>query len=118
MNKIFFFVALLMLFSCQNRNPNLSEKRLRALMNDTTQREVASTAFAMPDTSYVPPVGAKYTEIRAVDPASPPITLKVSVQEGAKQPLKLSMLGSSVEYVTLQLPDENDFFPLINESTS
>ena len=111
MNKFFFFLFLaLLLFSCHNRNPNLSEKQLLALVNDTTRRAATTMPFVFPDTSYLPPVGAKYTEIRSVDPAHPPITLKVSIPDGAKQPLKLSMFGSSVEYVTLQLPGETDFF--------
>ena len=104
-------ISFLSLFSCKNRNnPNLSEKKLRALMNDTTQKPEKTPLSVMSDTSYVPPVGAKYAEIRSVDPDLPPITLKVSVSDEAKQPLKLSRLGSSVEYVILKLPDENDFF--------
>jgi hypothetical protein len=119
MNKFLCFcLAVLVVFSCRNRNPNLTEKKLLALMNDTT-RKMAETATAVfPDTSYVPPVGAKYAEIRSVDPASPPITLKVSVSEGQKQPLKLSMFDSWVEYVTLRLPNENDFFLSITGITN
>ena len=113
MNKILFclFIALA-LFSCKsgNRNPNLPEKQLLALMNDTTQKAPETPDVILPDTSYVPPMGAKFTEIRSVDLASPLITLKVAVPQGAKQTLKLSMYGRSVEYVTLQLPDEKDFF--------
>ena len=110
------FIALslitghLALFSCNTRNPNLSEKKLLALANDTTRKVAETPATIFPDTSYVPPVGAMFTEIRSVDPASPPVTLKVSIPEGTKQPLRLSMFGSAVEYVTLQLPDEKDFF--------
>ena len=113
------FIALslitcqLLLFSCNNkRNPNLSEKQLLALMNDTTRKPVETSVSVLADTSYVPPAGARYTENRSVDPTSPPITLKVSVTEGAKQPLRLSMFGSLVEYVTLRLPNENDFFSM------
>ncbi len=100
----------LSLFSCSSRNPNLSEKQLLALTNDTVQTVEETPATALPDTSYVPPMGAKFTENRSVDPASPPVTLKVSLQAGAKQPLKLSRFGSSVEYITLKLPGEKDFF--------
>ena len=108
---LFYLFVALPLFSCGNRrNPNLSEKQLLALMNDTTQKVQETPAVVLPDTSYVPPVGAKFKEIRSVDPASPPVILKVSIPQGAKQPLKLSMFGKSVEYVTLKLPDEKDFF--------
>jgi len=110
MKTLFLCLAFLLVVSCRDRNPNLSEKQLLALMNDTTQKVAESPVSVFPDTSYVPPVGAKYPEIRSVDPAHPPITLKVSTSAGAKQSLKLSMFGASVEYVTLQLPDENDFF--------
>ena len=111
MYKLFIFsLSLLSLVSCVNCNPNLSEKQLLALVNDSTRKAAETLPFVFPDTGYVPPVGAKYPEIRSVDPAHPPITLKVSTSAGAKQPLKLSMIGSSVKYVTLQLPDENDFF--------
>ena len=105
-------VACLMLLTCNSRNPNLSEKQLLALANDTVSKTEEIPAFEFPDTSYVPAAGAKYSEIRSVDPASPPVTLKVSVSQGVKQPLKLSRFGSSVEYVVLRLPDENDFFSL------
>ena len=96
--------------SCQNRNPNLSAKKLLTLVNDTTQKQEEKPAITFPDTSYVPPKGAKYTEIRSTNPASPPVRLKVSVSQGAKETLKLSRFGSSVEYVVLRLPNENDFF--------
>ena len=99
--------------SCQNRNnPNLSDQRLKELLNDSTvfpkREQLSATVF--PDLSYIPPVGAKYTEIRAVDPSFPPVTLKVSASGASKQQLKLSRFGSSVEYVILKLPDEKDFF--------
>ena len=80
------------------------------LANDTTQNADEKPAIVFPDTSYVPPAGAQYTEIRSVDPASPPVTLKVSVSQVSKQPLKLSMFGTNIEYVKLKLPGENDFF--------
>jgi len=115
MNKVsfialMFVVCCLSLLSCGNRNPNLSKKQLLALENDTTQTTPETPAYVFPDTSYVPPAGAKYTEIRSVDPVSPPVTLKVGVPQGEKETLKLSRFGSSVEYVVLRLPDENDFF--------
>jgi len=96
--------------SCGNPNPNVSSKKLLELANDTTQKVDEKPPYVFPDTSYIPPAGAKYTEIRSVDPASPPVTLKVSVPQGEKQPLKLSMFGSRLEYVKLRLPGENDFF--------
>ncbi len=100
----------LSLISCSGRNPNLSENQLLTLTNDSVQIVAETPPAALPDTSYVPPVGVKFTENRSVDPASPPVILKVSLQTGAKQPLKLSQFGSSVEYITLKLPDEKDFF--------
>jgi len=115
--KFYFCFAFLSLVACTSRNPNLSEKKLFALANDTTQKAVEKPATIFPDTSYVPPAGAMFTEIRSVDPASPPVKLKVGVHEGTKQPLILSMFGSAVEYVTLQLPDEKDFFMSATHTT-
>jgi len=105
-----FAICCLLFFSCSNRNPNLTQAQLIALANDTTQTAPETPAYVFPDTSYVPPSGAKFTEIRSIDPASPPVTLKVSVSQDVKQPLKLSRFGSLVEYVTLRLPNEDDFF--------
>ncbi|MDR1171929.1 MAG: DUF4933 domain-containing protein [Bacteroidales bacterium] len=102
-------------FSCGGRNPNLSEKRLQALANDTTLQTEEGTSPVLPDTGYVPPVGAKFIENRSVDPVSPTVTLKVGLQGGARQPLKLSRFGSSIEYITLKLPGEEDFF--LSETT-
>ena len=110
---LIFAVCCLSFVSCGNRNPNLSKRQLLALENDTTQtnpEKPERPAYVFPDTSYVPPVGAKYTEIRSIDPAAPPVTLKISVPQGEKQTLKLSRFGSSVEYVVLRIPGENDFF--------
>jgi len=104
------FFCQLSLLSCGNRNPNLSENRLSAIVNDTTRMVEEASALIFPDTSYVPPEGTKFTEIRSIDPDSPPVTLKVSIPQGVKEPLKLSLFGSTVEYVTLRFPDENDFF--------
>ena len=102
--------VLLFFASCGNRNPNLSEKQLLALLNDTTSNIMETPADILPDTGYIPPVGAKYVENRSIEPASPPVTLKVSISEGTKQTLKLSMFGSEIEYVTLRLPNEDDYF--------
>ena len=107
---LFFFICHFSLCACNNRNPNLSRRQMFELANDTTQKAEETPKFAFADTGYVPPAGAKYTEIRSVDPASPPVTLKVGIPQGVKEPLKLSRFGSSVEYVKLTLPNENDFF--------
>ncbi|MDR1156654.1 MAG: DUF4933 domain-containing protein [Bacteroidales bacterium] len=107
---LIFVAGCLSFFSCGGRNPNLSEKQLLALANDTTLLAKEDPSPVLPDAGYVPPAGAKFTENRSVDPVSPPVTLKVSMQGGAGQPLKLSRFGSSVEYVTLKLPGEEDFF--------
>ena len=110
LRTILIYFAIITLASCGNRNPNLSEKQLLALLNDTTSNIIETPADILPDTGYIPPVGAKYIENRSIDPASPPVTLKVSISEGTKQTLKLSMFGSEIEYVTLRLPEENGYF--------
>ena len=113
---IYFLTVLLiiicqfLLFSCQYRNPNLSETQLLALLNDTSKIIAETPDVFLPDTNYIPSVGAKFTEIRTVAPASPPVTLKIRILEDAKQTLKLSMFGSSIEYVTLKLPEQYGYF--------
>ena len=114
-NGLFLHLPLLFLViavSCGNsRRPGLSDKELFAQRKVETLQETEEQAPDFSDMeNYIVPSGIKYKESRAVDPASPPITLKVAVPQGAMQPLKLSRFGKSVEYVTLKLPDEKDFF--------
>lgn len=103
-------ICCLSILSCGNRNPNLSKEQLLSIANNAIQTVPETPAYVFPDTSYVPPAGAKYTEIRSIDRASPPVTLKVNIPKGEKQTLKLSRFGSSIEYTLLRLPDEDDFF--------
>ena len=97
MNKILFCLALLSLFSCRNRNPNLSDKQLLALINDTTQRVV----FDADDASSA---GVKFTEIRSVDPANPPVLLNIANRNLNIKKFNLSDYYTKVRYVKLKHP--------------
>ena len=66
-------------------------------------------AGAPPDTVYVPPVGAKYTEIRSVDPAAPPAIIDIAGNLKNEKLFKLSDIGSSVRYIYLQEPPDTKF---------
>ena len=114
MNKILFCLALLSLFSCRNRNPSLSDKQLLAMMNDTTQRVVETPVPIALDADYTPPAGVKFTEIRSVDPANPPIVIDVANRNLNIKKFNLSDYYAKVRYVKLQHPksasEENFFF--------
>jgi len=121
MNKIFFsrvvtlsFVTChLALFSCGNRNPNLSEKQLQALMNDETQK--AETPLSvLPDSTYVPPAGVKYTEIRSIEPDAPPEIIDIAGNLENKKEFKLSDIAESVRYIHLQQPPNTKFTSISN----
>lgn len=105
-----FYAIVILLFACQlslfsqgNRNPNLSNKLLNELLNDSTPKALNT----MPsETVYVPPVGARYTEIRSVDPANPPEIIDIAGNLNNKKEFKLSDIASSVRYVQLQQPTD------------
>jgi hypothetical protein len=113
MNKIIllFCLAVSSLYACRNRNPNLSEKQLEVLMNDSIQRakEILS------DTSYVPPTGARYTEIQSDDdPAMAPAIIDIVGNLGNIKELKISDFASSVRYIILQPPPETKLTSIAN----
>jgi hypothetical protein len=58
------------------------------------------------DTGYVAPAGAAYTEIRAIDPATPPVIIDIAGNLENKKAFKLSDMASSVRYVYLQQPPD------------
>ena len=107
-NKISYFIILslmacqALLVSCGNRNPNLSEKQLQELMNDSIQK----VAAILSDTGYVPPAGARHTEIRSVDLADPPAIIDIAGNLENKKEFKLSDFASSVRYIYLQQPPD------------
>jgi hypothetical protein len=97
--------CLLAFSSCRNRSPNLSERKLLELMDEKTN----TLEVILPDSSYLPPEGAKYTEIRAIDPASPPEIIDIVGNLGNKKAFKLSDFASSVKYIHLQQPPDIKF---------
>jgi len=99
-------IGHLLLFSCNSRNPNLSEKQLLALMNDTTQNPPETPLFVLPDSNYLPPEGAKYEEIRSVDPAAPPEIIDIAGNLNHKKAFKLSDIAESVRYIFLEQPSD------------
>jgi len=99
MYKFLFLALFISLVSCKNRNtPNLPEKQFQGLLSEVSE----ATTFVFPDSSYVPPAGARYTEIRAVDPANPPAIIDIVGNMNNKKKFKLSDFASSVRYVFLQ----------------
>ena len=107
--KNFFRFVIITLFVCPTmlfsqgarRNPGLSDRQLMELMDDTTRR---TTRTGLQDSVYVPPAGAKYTEIRSVDPAAPPAIIDIVGNLNNKKAFKLSDIASSVKYIQLQPP--------------
>ena len=102
MNKvIIFFLAFLTLFSCRNRNPNLSEKQLLALT------KIAELENMPVDEEYVVLPGVKYKESRAIDPAQPPVVIdiKKALHQGAED-IPLSSIGKSVRYIKTIIPKD------------
>ena len=102
---LLFIACHLSLFSCGNRNPNLSEKQLQALLNDLPQK-AETPLFALPDSNYVPPAGALHTEIRSVNPAAPPEIIDIAGNLENRKEFKLSDIASSVRYTLLQQPPD------------
>jgi len=110
-------ICHLSLFSCNNRsNPNLPKKQLQALMNDVTQK--AETPLSvLPDSNYVPPAGAKYTEIRSVVPDAPPEIIDIAGNLENFKEFKLSDIASSVRYIHLQQPPDTKFTSITGIAT-
>ena len=109
MNNFFSFI-IITLFTCQTalfsqgnrRNPGLSDRQLLELLNDTTRR---TTRIGLSNLAYVPPpAGAKYIEVRSVDPAAPPAIIDIVGNLNNKKTFKLSDIASSVKYIQLQPP--------------
>ena len=109
----------LSIFSCNSSNRDSNNSNRQSSMDtsisetiETTEtveaktimEEVAETAPS--DTVYVPPVGAKYTEIRSVDPTAPPAIIDIAGNLKNEKVFKLSDIGSSVRYVYLQEPPD------------
>jgi hypothetical protein len=96
MNKIF-FLALLSLFSCHNRNPNLSEKQLLALMAD--DESSMSTSVSAILEGYVPEAGVKYRQER--DLSVPPVRIDVLKDIDDVRNVTLSRLASDIAYINI-----------------
>jgi len=92
-------LPLLQVFS-QNSNPNLSDKRITELQDSIANK----AATVLPDTSYVPPAGARYKEIRSVEPSVPPVIIDIAGNLENKRTFKLSDIASSVRYIIMQNP--------------
>ena len=112
------YVLTLSLISCQllsfaqsNRNPNLSKKLLQELLDDTIPETVKPMLH---DSAYVPPAGAQYTEIRSVDPKTPPVIIDIVGNRDRKKVFKLSDIASSVRYVQLPQPPDTKFTSIFN----
>lgn len=99
-----FITCLLPLLSsyCQNRNPNLSNKRILELQDSISK--AAKTVQL--DTSYVPPAGARYQEIRSVKSSVPPVLIDIAGNLGNKKTFKLSDIATGVRYIILRQPPD------------
>ncbi len=117
MNRIFFFLFItlssiiyfLSLFSCGNRNPNLSDKQLLTLANDTAQNNFEFQSIVAADTSCIPTKGIKFVENRSIDPAFPPIPIDIAENLNQKTRFKLSDFASSVHYIRIMPPKGEKF---------
>ena len=92
-------LPFLQVFS-QNSNPNLSDKKITELQDSIAKK----AATVLPNTNYVPPAGARYKEIRSVEPSVPPVIIDIAGNLGNKKTFKLSDIASSVKYIIMQNP--------------
>jgi len=111
MTKFFIFsVVIISLFSCENKNtPNLSEERIKKLMND-------STVFPRSNSNDIP-TGIRYTEIRTIDPFTPPEILDIAGNLENRRIFKLSDIASSVRYVILRQPPDKKYSSIFGFSS-
>ena len=102
MLKIFFITLIISsLFSCENRrNPNLSERRLAALMSNTASPEPTSETsvpdFIMPE-GYTPQPGVKYRQER--DVSVPPVRIDVVKGIENVRNVALSEIATGIMYI-------------------
>ncbi|MDR1156652.1 MAG: DUF4933 domain-containing protein [Bacteroidales bacterium] len=96
----------LSLFSCSSRNPNLSEKQLLELANDTMPT-VSEKEDLRADTGKYIPSGVQYREKRGIDPARPPVTIDVIRNRNNRSRLKLSDIASSLRTIRIKYPEGN-----------
>ena len=100
MHTCFVLILLLTAFpvlsSCNTRSPNLLESQLMEL----------ASVVVFPDSSHVPPDGARHREIRAVDRANPPAVIDIAGNINNRRAFKLSDFASSAKYIHLQQPPD------------
>ncbi|MDR1171931.1 MAG: DUF4933 domain-containing protein [Bacteroidales bacterium] len=99
-------LLFLLLFSCGNRNPNLSEKQLFELANDTIPA-VSEKEDLPADTGKYIPSGVRYREKRGIDPARPPVTIDIIKNRNSSSRLKLSDIASSLRTIRIKYPEGN-----------
>ena len=102
-------VYQLPLFSSNNSNRDSNNSNRQSPIYNSISEAIETSGIseaAPPDTVYIPPVGAKYTEIRSVDPAAPPAIIDIAGNLKNEKLFKLSDVGSSVRYVYLQEPPD------------
>ena len=94
----------------QNRNnPNLSPQRINELMKDSSIMKANEQNAA----NNVP-AGIKYSEIRTVDPANPPVVVDIARNITNQKVFKLSDIASSVRYIMMQSPPDIPFDRVYN----
>ena len=103
--------AFPVLFSCNTQNPNLSESKLQELMDEIIAEK---EAFVLPDTTYVPPDGIRYREVRAIDTANPPAIIDIVGNLNNKKLFKLSDFASSTQYIFMQSPPDMEITTIKN----
>ena len=102
MNKLIIFcLALLSFLSCGNRNPNLSEKQLLALVTDAVlpEPEVEPTPNLTTPEGYVPQAGVKYRQKR--DLSVPPVRIEILKGIDDVRHVTLSRIAKDIEYVNI-----------------
>ena len=103
MNKLFFFLFIVFtLFSCENRrNPNLTPKKLKALIADdknASSEQTTAKQLIMPE-GYVPQTGVKYRQER--DMSVPPVRIDIVKGIDNVRNITLSRIAKDITYINI-----------------
>lgn len=105
-------VLLFVVAACaKNRRPGLSDIELFAPREYADTTGQADKEQDSSDTAtYVVPAGIKYAELRAVDPANPPVVLDVADRNLNIRKFDLSDYYTQVRYIKLKHPAKEGYF--------
>ena len=115
--------CLLSVISCGKRNPGLSDKQLRTLINDKAQKAAEAAEELrkenilnanLSNTSVTSQRNKNFSEIRSVDPQQTPDIIDIAGNIKNERAFKLSDIASSVRYIQLQQPPDSKIENIIN----